>query len=65
MLAPPPEHAEGELPALGEDVLLRGEARPDQVFEVAATKVDGDPAMCELRPLPHFTHRTQSDQVIR
>ena len=52
MLAPPPEHAEGELPALGEDVLLRGEARPDQVFEVAATKVDGDPAMCELRPLP-------------
>ena len=52
MLAPPPEHAEGELPALGEDVLLRAEARPDQVFEVAATKVDGDPAMCELRPLP-------------
>ena len=52
MLAPPPEHAEGELPALGEDVLLRAEARPDQVFEVAATNVDGDPAMCELRPLP-------------
>jgi len=52
VLAPPPEHAAGALPALGEDVLLRAEARPDQVFEVAATKVDGDPAMCELWPLP-------------
>jgi hypothetical protein len=52
VLARPPEHAQGELPAVGEDVLLRGEAKPDQVFEVAATKVDGDPAMCELRPLP-------------
>ena len=53
LLAPPPDHTKGELPAVGEDVLLRGcDANPDQVFEVAATKVDGNPALCELRPLP-------------
>ena len=52
MLAPPPEHTKGELPAVGEDVLLRGDASPNQVFEVAGTRVNGHPALCELRPLP-------------
>ena len=44
----------GELPAVGADVLLRGcEAGPGHghVFEVAATGVGGEPALCELRPL--------------
>ena len=52
LLAPPPDHTKGELPAVGEDVLLPCDANPDQVFEVARTNVDGDPALCELRPLP-------------
>ena len=52
LLAPPPDHTKGELPAVGEDVLLPCDANPDQVFEVARTNVDGDPARCELRPLP-------------